>query len=121
MLLSSTLDRDTRRLLTAACCLVAYVMGRDFVSIGSPVWLNVDDRLDGIGEPMVQSMLDLVGSFVSLIHGQIGVNGDRHRHAQLVTLPTNAQIRNIFDLIDTTDGFIDFVADRWLDTIKQTS
>ena len=99
--------------------LVAEVVGRGFVRIVSSGRLNVDDRLDGMGEPMVQSMLDLVGGFVSLFHGQARINGDRHCHVQLVALPTNTQIRNVFDLIDTTDRFIDFIDDGRLNPIEQ--
>jgi hypothetical protein len=52
------------------------------------VWFDVDDRLDGECEPMMQRVLDFVCGFVALIHGQFGVDGNRHGNAQLVTVPS---------------------------------
>ena len=68
----------------------AIVVRRRVMRLGLPEGLDVDDRLDGEREPMMEGVLDFVGRVVSLRHREIRSDADRYSNAQLVTVPADA-------------------------------
>ena len=93
-------------------------MGCCIVGGGKSVWLNVDDRMYREREPMVQSVLNLVCSFMALLNGQVWIDGDRNRDAQLMSVPAHAEIGDVSYMINRSNGSLDLVDNGRLNAIE---
>ncbi len=88
------------------------------MGISETVGVNVDHREHREGISVVQSVLDVESYCVAVSDRQIGVDADRSRHPQPVSLPSNPKIGKVSDTLDLSNGGVHLADDLGLDSVE---
>jgi len=88
------------------------------MGISETVGVNVDHREHREGISVVQSVLDIESNRVTVSDRQIGVDADRSRDPQPMTLPSHLKIGKVADAFDLSNGRVHLAHDLGLDSVE---